>query len=58
MGCKENIKQLRKDLGYTQERLAQDLGVATMTIKRWEAGTSKPSQLAQRQLHRLRKRLK
>ena len=49
----QDIKKLRKSLKMSQEELAGKLGVSTMTIRRWEAGTNKPSRLALRQLERL-----
>jgi len=53
-----DIKKLRKRFGLTQEEMAHKLGVERITIIRWEAGTSKPSQLAQRQIDRLERRSK
>lgn len=38
----ENIKRLRKNKGYTQETLAQQLGVVRQTISKWEKGFSVP----------------
>lgn len=49
------IKELRQQLGLTQEKLAQKLGVSSMTIKRWEAGVNEPSSLAMRQIEALQK---
>jgi len=53
-----NIKDLRKALNLTQAQMAVKLGVAEFTVRRWEAGTHKPSQLALRQLARLEKKIK
>lgn len=53
-----DIKDLRKRVGMTQKRMADYLGVAEFTIRRWETGESKPSRLAQRQLHRLHREVK
>jgi len=53
-----DIKKLRKELGLTQVEFAERLGVASMTVKRWEAGTARPSQLALRQLCRLARKVK
>ena len=50
------IKELRKRLGMTQQELANAVGVDRVTIARWEAGQKKPSNLARRQLARLAKR--
>lgn len=38
----ENIKRLRKDKGYSQEALAQQLHVVRQTISKWEKGISVP----------------
>jgi transcriptional regulator with XRE-family HTH domain len=42
----EEIKYLRKIKGWTQERLARNLGVTLNTVQRWEMGKTKPSPLA------------
>ena len=52
-----DVKQLRKELALSQDRLAAILGVAPFTVRRWESGKSKPSQLALRQLERLKKKV-
>ena len=51
----DGIKELRKKLGLTQQELADKIGVARVTIARWETGQKKPSNLAKRQLVRLAK---
>lgn len=38
----ENIKALRKERGYSQETLAQQLNVVRQTISKWEKGLSVP----------------
>lgn len=38
----ENIKNLRKSKGFSQEELAQKLNVVRQTISKWEKGTSVP----------------
>ena len=38
------IKEIRKMRGKTQERVAEDCGVSTSTIARWEAGSLRPNQ--------------
>lgn len=50
---KEEIKQIRKQLGWSQERLARELGLSFSTINRWERGKSKPSSAARRLLNQL-----
>ncbi len=36
----ENIKNLRKQKGYSQETLAQQLRVVRQTVSKWEKGGS------------------
>ena len=38
----ENIKTLRKQTGYTQETLAQQINVVRQTVSKWEKGMSVP----------------
>ena len=40
----ENIKELRERLGWTQQQLADELGVNRNTINRWEMGKRSPGQ--------------
>ncbi len=47
------IKALRKWKGWTQERLAGEVGVNFVTVNRWENGHGEPSPLAWDQLKRL-----
>ena len=42
----EEIKQKRIDLGLSQQKFAEKLGVTVRTISRWERGVSRPSPLA------------
>ena len=46
----EEIRNLRKGLGWSQQRFSQELGVAWITISRWERGVSVPSRMAVRLL--------
>ena len=48
-----NIRAIRKQLKLTQQGLATMLGVSMSTVANWEAGRSRPSQLALRQLNGL-----
>ena len=50
-----DVKGLRKQLKLTQEKLAQELGVSVMTIRRWESNKHNPSSLALRELERLQR---
>lgn len=36
------FKELRKEMGYTQVALAEELDVSQNTISNWETGVSKP----------------
>lgn len=38
----ERIAQLRKNNGFTQEVLANTLGVSPRTVSKWETGTTMP----------------
>lgn len=48
-----NIKELRKKLGISQDKLAALLGVAPYTVRRWESGKSRPSPLALEKLNKV-----
>ena len=49
----EIIRELRNQLGLTQEQFAAKVGVTFSTVNRWEAGRSLPSPLAWREIERL-----
>ena len=36
------LQELRKEKGFTQEQLAEHVGVARRTISRWETGSNMP----------------
>lgn len=40
--CTMDIKELRKQLGWTQAQLANEMKVTQMTIRRWERNKVKP----------------
>ncbi|MFH0781690.1 MAG: helix-turn-helix domain-containing protein [Pseudomonadota bacterium] len=42
----EQIKEIRRQLGLSQEELAHALGVSFATVNRWENGKTMPSKLA------------
>jgi DNA-binding transcriptional regulator YiaG len=44
------VKDVRRQLAFSQEDLARELGVSYATVNRWENGVSKPSKLARAQL--------
>lgn len=49
------IRDLRKQLGLSQEQLARQLGISFQTVNRWENGRSIPSQMAMKLLKKLLK---
>lgn len=46
MEIKDAIKQIRKELGLSQEALARELHVGFTAVNRWENGHTKPNQIA------------
>ena len=42
MNITEKIKELRKKLNLTQEKLSEKIGVSAMTVRRWEWGDRIP----------------
>lgn len=40
------VKNVRKELGLSQEQLARELSISFSTVNRWENEKSKPSQMA------------
>lgn len=50
------LKSIRAALGWSQQRLAEELGVQRNTVNRWEMGTRKISRMAEKMLAFLRKR--
>lgn len=49
----EEIKELRKTLGYTQAKIAEELGVTPNTVARYERDEFKPSPPVQKLLKML-----
>jgi DNA-binding transcriptional regulator YiaG len=45
----ELVKDIRRQLGLSQEELAHVLGVSFATVNRWENGKTAPSKLARAQ---------
>ena len=41
----EKVKELRKKKGWTQEKLAQEIGVTLSTVQRWEKKGGQPTRL-------------
>lgn len=48
-----SIRQLRQQLGLSQEKFAAQLGVSFRTVNRWENGHTEPSALALKQIEML-----
>ena len=48
-----DIKELRTSLNLSKQELADYLGVNSRTVRRWESGESRPSQLAMKGLRTL-----
>lgn len=40
------VKQVRRELGLSQEQLARELSISFSTVNRWENGKTRPSQMA------------
>lgn len=55
---KEELKQIRKELGLSQQDFAVRLGVGIATISRWEHGINCPSKLAMEQIKKINKGVK
>ncbi len=51
------IRELRADLGLTQEQFAAKLGVTYSTINRWENKKGNPSPLAMLRIEKTQKRI-
>lgn len=54
----DEFKQLRTRLGMTQDELGQRLGVARVTVARWEIGLRRVPELAVRLLQHVAKEVK
>lgn len=50
MSFSEDIKALRQKCLLSQEALAKEIGVSFATVNRWEAGKTKPTYKAMRQI--------
>ena len=42
MNLQDNIKNCRKAMGFTQEQLAEAMGVTVGAVSKWESGQSLP----------------
>jgi len=52
------VKEVRQQLGLSQEELAHELGVSFSTINRWENSKTVPFKLARRQFEAFCERMK
>ena len=52
------LKEIRNKKGWSQERLARELGVSFQTIHRWETSKFNPSPLAKEKIDNLIKATK
>ena len=50
---KNRVRQLRKALGWSQDRLAREIGVHQTTIHRWETGDRVPHRVFLEAIERL-----
>ena len=51
------IRQLRADLGLTQEQFAAKIGATFSTVNRWENDKSKPSPLAMLRIKKFQQKI-
>jgi transcriptional regulator with XRE-family HTH domain len=49
----EQLRRLRRKLGWTQEKLAHEVGVARNSVARWERGEMAISEPAARLIQRI-----
>lgn len=54
MSFQNDIKTLRKQLGMTQQQLADVLGVGRVSVARWETNVRRPSRMAQNFMNHLK----
>jgi DNA-binding transcriptional regulator YiaG len=50
------VRELRQQIGLTQDALAREIGVTSGTVARWERGASKPTPIAIKALEVLARR--
>lgn len=51
------LKRIRKKLGWSYEKFAEEAGIHYNTVYRWENGKFKPSKLAMRQMEMVKQAL-
>jgi DNA-binding transcriptional regulator YiaG len=52
----EEVKSIRAALGWSQRKVADDIGVDVMSVSRWERGVNEPKGASLKALQRLAKR--
>lgn len=53
----QEIKQLRKELGWSQAQLGKHLGYTSNAVMKWERGMSQPPDVVKGLLFKLKERL-
>ena len=53
----QRVREVRKALGFSQSRFADELGVTLLTVHRWEAGKAAPHRASLRRLAELEERV-
>jgi len=49
----KDMKELRKEYGYTQEQLANLLDVSVDTVRKWESGRNNPGRRSRKDIKNL-----
>lgn len=52
----EKLKKVIKNLEFSQEKVARELGISSKTISRWLKGENEPSDLAKYQIEKFIKK--
>lgn len=52
----EDIKAMRILYGYSQEKLAQEIGYTTTSVRNWEHGRTKPGRYGNHVLEEFRRK--
>ncbi len=54
----KELRQIRKRLGWSQQKLSTELGIGISTVARWESGRSNPGNLASEKIKQFLKKHK
>lgn len=49
----ETIKRIRKEMKWSQEDMAHEIGVSLSTVQRWERQGGNPTRLARKEIKRV-----